>query len=204
MKTAQKNSPTPAQRRILSAALRLFARNGYEAVGVAAIAQAVGVKAPSLYKHFKGKRDIFDHILRLMEQKDAEEAAACSLPLLPPDAAPRGTYTRAAAATLVPFALRQFRRWTEDPFASDFRKLLALEQFRSPEMGALYQQYLGSGPLDYVAALLGSRAEALAFYGPMHLLYSLYDASPGPAPLRLLERHLLRWKPAKPPRNPPR
>ena len=203
MKSAPETT-TPAQLRILSAALRLFARDGYEAVGVAAIAQTVGVKPPSLYKHFKSKRAIFEGILRLMERKDAEEAAACSLPLLPPDAAPPGTYTRAAAAALVPFALRQFRRWTEDPFASDFRKLLTLEQFRSPEMAALYHQYIGSGPLDYVAALLGSRTEAIAFYGPMHLLYALHDASPGPAPLRLLERHLRRWKPARQPAKPPR
>ena len=46
--------------RILSAALELFSKRGYEAVTVEQIAQAVGIKAPSLYKHFKSKRDIFD------------------------------------------------------------------------------------------------------------------------------------------------
>ena len=41
---------------ILDAALKLFAKKGYEAVSVAEIADAVGVKAPSLYKHYKSKQ----------------------------------------------------------------------------------------------------------------------------------------------------
>ena len=46
--------------RILSEALILFAEKGYSAVFVNDIADAVGIKAPSLYKHYKGKQDIFD------------------------------------------------------------------------------------------------------------------------------------------------
>ena len=53
--------------------------------------------------------------------------------------------------------------------------MLTVEQYRSEEMSGLYQQYLGAGPLKYVADLLGSQAEALAFYGPLYLLYSVYD-----------------------------
>ena len=66
--------------RILSAAVALFAAEGYEAVSMEAIAKAVGIRAPSLYKHYKGKRDIFEHILREMERRDAENAAACAVP----------------------------------------------------------------------------------------------------------------------------
>lgn len=40
------------KQRILSEALKLFASKGYEAVSVAQIAGAVGIKAPSLYKHY--------------------------------------------------------------------------------------------------------------------------------------------------------
>ena len=76
---------------------------------------------------------------------------------------------------LIAFSKQQIRYWTEDDFASSFRKMLTVEQYRSQEMNALYHQYLGVGPLKYVADLLGSQAEALAFYGPMHLLYSIYD-----------------------------
>ena len=48
------------KQRILLEALRLFSRKGYDAVSVEQIADAVGVKAPSLYKHYKSKQDIFD------------------------------------------------------------------------------------------------------------------------------------------------
>ena len=48
--------------RILLEALRLFSQRGYDAVSVEQIAAAVGIKAPSLYKHYKSKRDIFDAI----------------------------------------------------------------------------------------------------------------------------------------------
>ena len=73
-----KNETT--KQRILTEAVILFSKEGYEAVSVDQIAKAVGIKAPSLYKHYKNKRDIFDSILRIMEQRDAENAIACSLP----------------------------------------------------------------------------------------------------------------------------
>ena len=56
------------KQKILTEALKLFSQNGYEAVSVEQIANAVGIKAPSLYKHYKGKRDIFDHILQRMNE----------------------------------------------------------------------------------------------------------------------------------------
>ena len=49
--------------RILEKALELFSAQGYDAVSVDQIARAVGIKAPSLYNHFPGKRAIFDAIL---------------------------------------------------------------------------------------------------------------------------------------------
>ena len=44
---AQENT----KQRILMEALKLFSKEGYEAVSVEQIANAVGIKAPSLYKH---------------------------------------------------------------------------------------------------------------------------------------------------------
>ena len=62
-------------------------------------------------------------------------------------------------------------------------------------MNALYHQYLGSGPLNYVADLLGSQTEALRFYGPMYLLYSVYDDADDKASVQaLLDAHLARWQ----------
>ena len=189
MKTASSSTKD----RILSVALELFAREGYDGVGMQRIAQAAGIKAPSIYKHYKGKRGIFDAILRRMEQLDAEAAEACSLPVEAPGRNPEA-YARATATDLVAFARRQFRFWTENPFASAFRRMVTVEQFSSPEMSALYRAHFGSGPMEYVAAILRSRDEALAFYAPMHLLYAVYDSGTNHrAATKLLESHLATW-----------
>ncbi|MBR6021165.1 MAG: TetR/AcrR family transcriptional regulator [Kiritimatiellae bacterium] len=187
------NATENTRERILTAALELFAREGYDAVGVARIAAAVGIKAPSLYKHYRGKRDIFEHVLQRMEALDAEAAEACGLPTEAPGSDPEG-YARAGDEELAAFTRRQFRFWTEDRFASAFRRMLTVEQYRSEEMAALYRAHLGAGPLEYVAELLGSREEAARFYGPMHLLYAVHDAEPGGGDAaRLLEAHLEKW-----------
>ena len=49
--------------RILEASLSLFAGNGYDGTSVEQIANAVGIKAPSIYKHFKGKEDILNALI---------------------------------------------------------------------------------------------------------------------------------------------
>ena len=187
-----KNETT--KQRILAEAVKLFAKEGYEAVSVEQIAAAVGIKAPSLYKHYKSKRDIFDSILQFMEQRDREQALACSLPAESAAVMPEA-YRTSSLEDLIAFSKQQFRYWTEDAFASAFRRMLTVEQYRGREMQALYQQYLGSGPLGYVADLLGSQAEALAFYGPMYLLYSVYDdADDKASACALLDAHLERWR----------
>jgi len=49
---------TPRQQEILDAARDQLVRDGVEALSVGAIARALGIKPPSLYKHFDGKRAI--------------------------------------------------------------------------------------------------------------------------------------------------
>ena len=187
-----KNETT--KQRILTEAVKLFSKEGYEAVSVDQIAKAVGIKAPSLYKHYKSKRDIFDSILRFMEQQDEEHAIDCSLPQGTAEDMPEA-YERSSTEDLIAFSKRQFRYWTENEFAASFRKMLTVEQYRSAEMNGLYQQYLAAGPLNYVADLLGSQEEALLFYGPMFLLYSVYDKADDKAAVHaLLDAHLERWR----------
>ena len=191
MEKVMKNETT--KQRILTEAVKLFSKEGYEAVSVDQIAKAVGIKAPSLYKHYKSKRDIFDSVLRIMERRDGERATACSLPEGTAEAMPEA-YDRSSIEDLIAFSKQQFRYWTEDEFASSFRKMLTVEQYRSVEMNGLYQQYLGTGPLNYVADLLGSQTEALAFYGPMYLLYSVCDDTDDKASVfALLDAHFERW-----------
>ena len=53
----------PTKERILYAALNLFAEKGYDGVGVDLIAENAGMKGPSLYRHYKGKEDIFNYLI---------------------------------------------------------------------------------------------------------------------------------------------
>ncbi len=53
----------PTRERILAAALSLFAEKGFEETTVQDIARSVGIKAASLYAHFKGKTSIFRAVL---------------------------------------------------------------------------------------------------------------------------------------------
>ena len=139
--------------RILQEALELFSREGYEAVSVSQIASALDMTKGALYRHYKSKRDIFESILSVMEQRDAQGAAAHQLPESPAAQTPEA-YRAAALEQLLTYSKAQFRSWTEDPFAAAFRRMLTLEQYRSAEIRALYQQYLAAGPLGYVEDLL--------------------------------------------------
>ena len=49
--------------KIMQTALHLFARDGYEAVSVSAIAGELGMTKGALYKHYANKRAIFDSIV---------------------------------------------------------------------------------------------------------------------------------------------
>ena len=58
--------------KILDEALTLFAENGYDGTSVEEIAEKVGIKAPSLYNHFKGKEDILNALIELAEARYEE------------------------------------------------------------------------------------------------------------------------------------
>lgn len=167
---------------ILKESLRLFAQKGYEAVSVSDIAEKVGFTKGALYKHYKNKQDIFDSIIRHMEEKDTENAESYSMPEEEKAVSKEG-YNNAELGDLIEYSRYQFRYWVEDEFASNFRKMLMLEQYKSEKMMSLFQQYIVSGPIGYVTDLFESmniknpKNSALEFYSPMYTLYSVYDGA---------------------------
>ena len=66
--------------KILVAALRLFAVNGYEAVSVSQIAGELGITKGALYKHYKNKRDIFNCIFEYVCRLDVERSRKSGVP----------------------------------------------------------------------------------------------------------------------------
>lgn len=55
--------------KILSAALELFSKRGYDGTSVDEIAAECGMKAPNLYRYFKGKEEIFKCIDSMVEDQ---------------------------------------------------------------------------------------------------------------------------------------
>lgn len=167
---------------ILIVALHLFARDGYEAVSVSQIAGELDMTKGALYRHYKSKRDIFDSIVKRMEQQDSERARENEVPEESIEKTPE-EYQNISFDDFVEYSKSMFEYWTEDDFASSFRKMLTIEQFRSEEMQNLYQQYLVSGPAGYVKDLFKNmkikdpEENAVKFYANMFFYYSLYDGA---------------------------
>ena len=94
-------------------------------------------------------------------------------------------YKNIALEKIRQFTKVQFLHWTEEEFSCCFRKMLTLEQYRDPKMAKLYQNYLAEGPLRYMEAVFSGIVEsgedakqlAMDFYGPIFLLYSIYDGA---------------------------
>ncbi len=166
----------------MTVALHLFAKNGYEAVSVSQIAGALGMTKGALYRHYKNKRDIFLHIVKRMEQQDSEQAEQYEVPEESIEKN-QEEYQNVSFDDFTEYSKSMFAYWTEDDFASSFRKMLTLEQFRSEEMQRMYQQYLVSGPAAYVKDLfenMGIRnpeENAVKFYANMFFYYSIYDGT---------------------------
>lgn len=167
---------------ILIVALHLFAKDGYEAVSVSQIAGELGMTKGALYRHYKSKRDIFDCIVQRMEQQDGEQAGEYDMPQEDKEKMPE-KYEAVSFDDFVEYSKSMFEYWTEDDFASSFRKMLTIEQFRSEEMQKLYQQYLVAGPASYVKDLFESigivnaKDKAARFYSVMFFYYSIYDGA---------------------------
>ena len=167
---------------ILIVALHLFARDGYEAVSVSQIAGELDMTKGALYRHYKSKRDIFDCIVQRMEQQDSEQTRQNEVPEESIEKVPE-EYQNVSVEDFVGYSKSMFEYWTEDDFASSFRKMLTIEQFSSEEMQNLYQQYLVSGPAEYVKDLFKNmeiknpEEEAVKFYANMFFYYSVYDGA---------------------------
>ena len=167
---------------ILIVALHLFARDGYEAVSVSQIAGELDMTKGALYRHYKSKRDIFDSIVKRMEQQDGEQASEYDMPEAEKESMPK-EYENVSMDDFVEYSKSMFEYWTEDAFASSFRKMLTIEQFRNEEMQNLYQKYLVAGPASYVKDLFESmeitnpKDKAVRFYAVMYFYYSIYDGA---------------------------
>lgn len=189
--------------KILKEALSLFAEKGYNAVYVGDIAEAVGIKAPSLYKHYKSKQDIFGAILDEMKIRYDQQALALNMDGNNAEA-DASIFSAVSEDQLVQMGLGLFSYFLHDEYASRFRKMLTVEQFRNSELSLLYQKQYVDDPLSYQGMmfsllsekgfLIGENADimALHFYAPIYMLFTVCDRQPEREAeiLQQLERHI--------------
>ena len=107
--------------KILDAALTLFAENGYDGTSVEQIASIVGIKAPSLYKHYKGKEDILNALIDSAEVRYEEmfgsENNIGKIPL--------------SREEFINVTMERISFTMRDPIIRKTRMLLVQEQFRN-------------------------------------------------------------------------
>lgn len=170
--------------RILEEALKLFAQSGYMGASMNDIATNLGVTKAALYKHYKSKKEILDNIVEKMNHMDKERVKKYDMSEGNMEEVVKG-YQETAIDKIKEFTKVQFLHWTQEEFPCCFRKMLTLEQYRNPELSRLYQKYLAGDPLLYIEEIFRgfidndqeARQLALDFYGPIFLLYSIYDGA---------------------------
>lgn len=191
------------KKKIMDVALTLFAERGYGNVYVGQIADAVGIKAPSLYKHYKSKRDIFEAILE--EMKNTYDKQAGALNMNGSDATVDASlFAGASEEDLVRMGKSLFAYFLHDDYVCKFRKMLTIEQFHDSELAQLYTKQYVDEPLNYQSMMFTmlcfqgvlkteeADVMALQFYAPMYVLLTLCDRQPEreEEALKLLEKHI--------------
>lgn len=135
--------------RILEEALTLFSENGYDGTGVEQIAEKVGIKAPSLYKHFKGKEDILNALIDNAEARYEEYFGSEQHIGTIPES--REAFIRVTMERIL-FTMR-------DPMIRKIRKFLVQEQFRSERLAAITTRHQLEGVQKMYARIIEGMME---------------------------------------------
>ena len=170
----------PTKERILYAALDLFAQKGYDGVGVDLIAENAGLKGPSLYRHYKGKEDIFNSLIDLVDSHYEEGFGFRQKPYELPK----------SIDELIEQAMRKIKFTMHDDMIQKTRRILAMEQFRSKRTAELASRY----HLEKLQGMYTSIFQdlmkngilkmddpeilALEFVSPVSMLIHMYDRQP--------------------------
>jgi len=127
------------KQKILDKALELFSTQGYDSVSVGEIAKAVGIKAPSLYNHFPSKQAIFDAIVESTAAQYEEDTDRIDIHVQNA-AQDIHVFANITADALYEKVRQIFEYSLHNEMISRFRRMMTIEQFRSPELAALYSK----------------------------------------------------------------
>lgn len=175
---------------ILLTALKLFSERGFDAVSTSMIASELGLTKGALYRHYENKQAIFDAIIARMFELDEQQANDNKVPAKE-YGEDQNSYKETGLGDLCEFVNSQFVFWTENEFASLFRRMITIEQFKSEKMNKLYQDVIALGPVRYTEDLfremiengqvndaarnLGAWNLALQLFAPLQLSIQFFD-----------------------------
>lgn len=175
---------------ILLASLNLFAHSGYDGVTMRDIAEQVGIRQSSIYKHFEGKQQIFDKLVERMDKEYREKLGEMRLAF--GDSNKRAEqYIGKKLSDMAEIGVAMFKYWTQDEYASLFRRMLTLEQYHNPEIASLYDKYFLSGIIHFQSDIISHLVEsgffkqgnyrlmAMEFFGPIFFMITAYDTGKG-------------------------
>lgn len=180
--------------KILRTALELFSTKGFESTGVDEIAEAIGIKGPSIYKHFKGKQDIYDSIIDTFEKYYAEYFTRTSNNREIPD----------SVWDLKKMTLGQVSATMNDPFIISMRKMLSKEQFKTPAIANLATKHIVDGIEELYTQLFQGMMDkgllkeddaemlAIQYVSPITMYIHMVDREPGKQAMAMerIERHI--------------
>ena len=170
--------------KIMYEALKLFAQKGYSDVYVKDIAMMVGIKAPSLYKHFKSKQEIFENCIEIFYKKMNEKR---DILLLPRNSNNSDMYLNKKREDIIEISKELFEFYILDEIASNFRKMLIIDRYRENQINDLYEKIFLNEPIKYQTQvfsqlippkkLKSTSAEDIAkiFYSQIYFLLQKYD-----------------------------
>lgn len=196
-----KNETRNTKEVILTVALKLFSERGYDGVGIRDISKEIGIRESALYKHYSGKQDIFDSILKDIERRYQEEVST----FIPPESM-AGILSGESDVReeLFRISLTMFQFYLKTEYGSQLRRMLTMEQYRTSEASKFFRELIIDKGLDYISSVFinlindgvyidaDPRIMALQFYSPLYLLLSKYDNQPEKyeEALSLLEKHI--------------
>lgn len=125
---------------IIYESLKLFSVNGFEAVSTRMIAKAVGASDAVIYKHFKSKKEIFDTIVRVCQDRYFKKRSEVKLETM-------------CWRDVEDICLGMFEFQISDEWIVMFRQMLMLEQFRNPEIGEIYRTTFIEAPIKNMAEM---------------------------------------------------
>lgn len=195
-----KNETRDTKKVILTVALRLFSERGYDGVGIRDISKEIGIRESALYKHYSGKQDIFDSILKDIERRYQEEVST----ILPENMTNILSGESDVREELFRISITMFNFYLKTEYGSQLRRMLTLEQYRTSEAGKFFRELIIDKGLDYISNVFTSLINdgvyidadpmvmALQFYSPLYLLLSKYDNQPEKyeEAISFLEKHI--------------